>query len=169
VFNRIRHAARRALFEVLNRVEASVVQRRAKRIGPRVSARDHRHRPLEEELRIAAYWIERPGEVGPAVSVFWRDQEVMRLDLFDEGAHIHYGLAQALVRPGAGSARIYLPPISIEERAERARFELRHNLEWCLRTHPSLPARRVDLDRLDLDGAADWLRAQVLDLDTQNR
>jgi hypothetical protein len=121
---------------------------------------DERRVPIGEALLATAYWIDRP-EVGRGrgVSVFWRDQELMRIDLFDVGPHVHYGLAQMRALDAAGSS-VRLSSAD----ADRAVFELEHNLRYAIGTHPSRRVRNIEIEPNVLALAAEQLREELLDL-----
>ncbi len=124
-------------------------------------------RPIElgDELLATAYWVDRP-QVGrgPGASVVWRDQELMRIDLFPGGPHIHYGLAQQRAIDASGARVCLLPDECGAAGADRAAFELEHNLPYCIATHPSRRVRRVHVDEPTLARAAAQLREEIIDL-----
>lgn len=149
-------------------MESAAISRLAARARPRVGQSDIRSFPLGPAVSLTAYRIDRPGFVGPAASVYWRDQELLRLDLQHVTPHVHYAFAQSKLW-GGGGTRIYLLPMTIEEQADFGAFQIEHNLSWCFANHPD---RRVNhsLPRPDgLRGAAQWLREQILDLHRANR
>ena len=124
-------------------------------------------RPIDigDELVATAYWIDR-SEVGrgPAASVAWRDQELMRIDLFPTGPHIHYGLAQQRAVDASGARVCLLPDEHGAAGADRAAFELEHNLTYCIATHPSRRIRKLHVDNETLARAAAQLREEIIDL-----
>jgi hypothetical protein len=168
MWRRVRRLPRRSMVALLNRIDARFADRLGRGVPPRVATRDDRRRALGA-LAVRVYWIERPGEVGPATSVYWGHQELLRIDLFDEQAHLHYGFAPQLRRPGGGGARIFVDVDTDDDRAARAAWEVRHNLAWCIATHPSKRVRSLHLDPTELDEVADWVRDQVLDVARSNR
>jgi hypothetical protein len=155
---------RRLFVETARVVEAGSASVAASQAAAR-EVEDSRPIDVGRDLVATVYWIDRP-EVGrgPGASVFWHDQELMRIDLFAERPHIHYGLSQNRGL-GASSARISLPP---EESgiggADRAAFELEHNLPYCIAIHPSRRVRRVQLDKQTLAHAAVQLREEIIDV-----
>jgi hypothetical protein len=155
---------RRLFVEIARVVEAGSTSVAASQAAAREIV-DPRPIDIGEDLVATVYWINRPkvGR-GPGASVFWHDQELMRIDLFEDRPHIHYGLAQNRGL-GASSACISLLPDEFGiGGADRAAFELEHNLPYCLAIHPSRRVRRVQLDQQTLARAASQLREEIIDV-----
>ena len=170
-----RRFGRRIALRLVRYCNAIVAERLALPPGRRVNLSDNRTFPIGTSLTAHVYWIDRPEgdprrrdtpEVGPAASVFWRKHELLRIDLFDEEPHIHFGLAQMRLY---GNPRVYLCEGSVDDRIERAVLELRPNLPWWIRTHPSRKLLRVHLDDAELERAAERLRRELTDLDGRHR
>lgn len=129
----------------------------------RVSGSDLRRRAIGQALEIRVMWIDRPGEVGPTYSVFAGRQELVRVDLFDEGAHQHPVFA-LLFSSGASGGRQLIHAPTLQERMEFGADELSRNLAFNVGSHPSATVRRITWSEGDLHAAADWLTAQLRDL-----
>jgi hypothetical protein len=155
---------RRLFVETARVVEAGSTSVAASQAAAREIV-DPRSIDIGRELVATVYWIDRLDiGRGPGASVFWHDQELMRIDLFEDRPHIHYGLAQNR-GIGASAARVsLLPDESGIGGADRAAFELEHNLPYCLAIHPSRRVRRVQLDQQMLARAASQLREEIIDV-----
>ncbi|UHD14922.1 hypothetical protein [Thiocapsa bogorovii] len=124
--------------------------------------------PMGPRVELTVYWLDRPGVLGPSASVYWKNQELLRLDLHEASPHVHYGMAQSRLWH-AGGERIYLPETPIETRAGFAAYQINRNLAWCFANHPD-PQVSVDLpDHAVLQEAAAWLNECILELDRSNR
>ncbi len=97
---------------------------------PRAHTEDVRVVAVPRPFRLEAYWLHVGGQQGPAYSLFYEDDEILRVDCLPEGGHIHYGLAEARHRNPA-QARVFLPPGPLADQVERATFELATNVPYC--------------------------------------
>lgn len=155
---------RRLLVESARVVEAGSASVAASQVAAREVV-DARPIELGDELSGRVYWVDRPkfGR-GPAVSIAWRDQELLRIDLFEERPHIHYGLAQQRAIDASGAQVHLLPDEHGAGGADRAAFEVERNLAYCIATHPSRRIRRIRIDESTLKRAAAQVREEIIDL-----
>ena len=131
---------------------------------PRACTEDVREFEVPAPFRLEAYWLRVHGDEGPAYSLFYEGDEILRVDCLGEAGHIHYGLAEARHRNPA-EARVYLPPGSPADQVERATFELARNVAYCTGLHRRRAVRATPVDDEAFARAAaavgDHLRALV--------
>ncbi len=113
---------------------------------------DRRSWTLDHRLRTEAYWLRFDNTSGPALSVFCDDEEFLRIDCLAGSPHLHYCVAQSLLRPGQD--RIDLIETTDHDLVDRACFELEHNLGFSLHLHRRRSVQQHQLDRTRLDTVA---------------
>ena len=121
---------------------------------PRADTEDVRSVAVPDPFRLEAYWLRVHGAEGPALSLFLRDDEILRVDCLPENPHVHYGLAEARHRrPMEG--RVYAAPAGYDELIDRAVFELAHNVAYCTGLHRDRAVRTAPVDEAAFRVAAD--------------
>jgi hypothetical protein len=160
-----RKAVCKAALRVASALDLWVLTRSSRQRTARVNKSDVRCLSFLGEFEAEVYWIDRPEqrEVGPAISVFLRDQEMLRVDLFAERQHVHYGHDLNRLRPSP-TARVHLPE-QVESRAARGSHEVRCNLEYSVRQHPHRAVRRREFPADQMVTVADWVQAQIRNLE----
>jgi hypothetical protein len=165
---RIHRLVKRIVMRTVRPLNAGVTRLLAFGDGARENLSDVRTVPVGRDVEARVGWIDREHDHGPTCSIFGGGQELLRLDLFDEHPHIHYGLAQQRLH-GSASARVLIPESSTAEHIDRAAYEIQHNLRWCLHTHPSRRVRAIRLSDAELEAAADRVRSELCELDRRHR
>lgn len=165
---RITEKTKRRIRAILRRIDSAIVEGLASEAPERVAVTDLRAFPMGTDVELTVYWLDRPGVLGPSASLYWKGQELLRMDLHEANPHVHYGLAQARLWR-AGGERIYLPETSIEARAVFAAYQINHNLAWCFANHPDHRAKQGLPDRAVLQEASSWLHERILELHRSKR
>lgn len=118
---------------------------------------------VDDEIVVSAYWLRVNDEQGPAISVHFRAEEILRIDCLDRRPHLHYCQVESRARRGQG--RIWLDERTADHLIERAEYELTHNLDFSLHLvrRRSVQRHQLPRDRLTEVGAAaaSHLRALV--------
>lgn len=118
---------------------------------------------LDENITADAYVLTtQDGNTGPAVSVFFGETELLRIDGLRQAPHLHYSVYAS--RATAGSDRVALPPASPPALIDRIHFELANNLGFALHMDPRRPVRRYRLDDARVLRTADAVREHLLSL-----
>jgi hypothetical protein len=117
----------------------------ARRGYERTDTADRAEWVVDDAIVVSAYWLRFCDEHGPAISVHFRDEELMRIDCLNRNPHVHYGHAESLHRHGHG--RVWLPERTAETLIERAEYELTNNLAFSLHLHRSRRAQQHPIDR----------------------
>ena len=115
-----------------------------------------------------AYWVDRTGvdgrrETGPSVFLVAHGSEVLKFDCFGSNGHYHvatpypYGIRKGL------QGRIWFKEASAQEQVERVIFELSHNLDYYLQTHPRRKIRNTRIDPQRLATVCAEMKAKMLD------
>jgi hypothetical protein len=155
---------RRVPTRLLRRLPARVaVPVLSTRAWPRAHTEDVRVVAVPAPYRLEAYWLRIGEDEGPALSLFFAADEVLRVDCLGERGHIHYGLAESRHR-GAAESRVYLPPSSVSEQIDRATFELARNVAYCTGLHRLRSVRATTVDAEAFAQAADEVGAHLHDL-----
>ena len=108
---------------------------------PRGHTEDVRVVTVPRPFRLEAYWLHVGGQQGPAYSLFYEDDEILRVDCLPEGGHIHYGLAEARHRNPA-QARVFLPPGPLVRPGRAGHLRAGHQRPVLHRPRPS-PVRAL--------------------------
>ncbi len=129
----------------------------------RQDAADRMSWTIDGRLRVDAYWLRFNETSGPALSVFCDEEEMLRIDCLAGSPHLHYCVAQSLVRHGQD--RIDLSETDDHDLIARACFELEHNLSFSLHLHRRRSVQRHHVDQARLSAVAseveDHLRSLV--------
>ncbi|SDW78274.1 hypothetical protein [Thiocapsa roseopersicina] len=160
---RLTDKTKRKVRAILRRMDSAVIEGLASAAPERVAVTELRAFPMGPDVELTVYWLDRPSVLGPSASLYWKGQELLRMDLHDANPHVHYGFAQSKLWRSGGE-RIYLPETPIETRAEFAAYQIKHNLAWCFANHPDPRAKRSLPDQAVLQEAASWLHKRILDL-----
>ncbi|WCO68666.1 hypothetical protein PO878_07980 [Iamia majanohamensis] len=128
---------------------------------PLVAARRHERANVEDVvllegpgvLTTSAYWLTTRGDEGPAASVFYGCEEILRVDVLATAPHVHYGFNRHRGSDG-GEGRVYLPPVVGGDAAARVHHELAHNLPVCLGSHPRRAVRQMRIDQSEAEAVA---------------
>jgi hypothetical protein len=116
----------------------------ARRNPDREDATQRAEWALDSALLVSAYWLRFGGQQGPAMSVHFRGEEILRIDCLNRSPHVHYCHAESLPRHGDG--RVWLPEQPPEALIDRAQFELTRNLQFSLHLHRSRRVQRHPID-----------------------
>ena len=133
----------------------------------------HRSRLVEFEIQegcfLEAYWVDRVStqgtrDLGPAVFLVVHGSEILKFDCYGPPVgHYHvatpypHGIRTGLV------GRIWLPEESVEAQIDRSIFELCHNANYYLSTHPRRRVRQTVLREDRLAEVCVGLRSKMLD------
>ena len=144
---------------------ASSVRARSgyKRVEPRQDTSAEATFRVDRELHVCAYWLRLEGDEGPAASVFWRDTEIMRIDMLQANPHLHYRFYGSRGHVGASRAQVQPAPAAVL--VDRLEHELAANMAFALHIDPRPAVNRHQLEsetvgRVAAD-ASRHLRAQV--------
>ena len=120
--------------------------------------------PLQEGVRVEAYWRDDEAGVGPAASVYVDDEEILRLDCFGGSlGHCHVNLLQAMDRYACQHVWFY-PPATARQHVEWAMHDLVVNLPMCLRHNDDSAIRETSLDEAAIREIEPRVRAYLLEL-----
>ena len=168
ISTRLSEKTRYQVREILRRLGSAVIEGLSSAAPHRVAVAELRSFVMGPDVELTVYWLDRPDALGPSASLYWKRQELLRMDLHETNPHVHYGLAQSRLWR-AGGERIYIPEASIEARADFAAYQINRNLAWCFANHPD-PIAKLNLpDQAVLQEAASWLRKHILDLHRSKR
>lgn len=113
-------------------------------------------------VRILAYWsdVPRVGK-GPSASVYVREEEVFRVDVFgnDQG-HMHVNPDQIALQ--AGTTRFFFPAADLDDQIDRGLFEIARNTPAAAAHNMLRRVRRCPIDPTALARAAEEVRAHWL-------
>jgi hypothetical protein len=112
---------------------------------PRGHTEDVLRVDVPEPFRLEAYWLHVGDDQGPAYSLFFEADEILRVDCIGAKGHIHYGLAESRHRSPA-EPRVYLPPSDVDQQVDRAAFELARNVGYCTGLHRRRSVRTMPVD-----------------------
>jgi hypothetical protein len=135
---------------------------------PRADTCDEREIEVPDPFRLEAYWLRVGDDEGPAASLFYGVDEILRIDCLRANPHLHYGLAESRHRAPA-EARTYFPPASMEEQIDRAVFELGRNVAYCTGLHRSWRVRTAPVDEVAFQQAAEVVGEHLRDLVATHR
>jgi hypothetical protein len=121
---------------------------------PRGHTEDVLRVDVPEPFRLEAYWLHVGDDQGPAYSLFFEADEILRVDCIGAKGHIHYGLAESRHRAPA-EPRVYLPASTAADQVDRAAFELARNVGYCTGLHRRRAVRRAPVDSAAFAAAAD--------------
>ena len=113
--------------------------------------------PIQDNVRLESYWRDDAGGRGPAASLYVYDDEIMRFDCFGgDNGHCHFNLRQTRGR------RWMYPEGSFQDHIQQSLFDLRTNLNFCLRTHQDERVQEVKIERENLEQAAQQMESHLL-------
>src|SRR5437867_2219692 len=109
--------------------------------------------PIQEGVRLEAYWRDDRAGRGPCASLYVRDVEVLRFDCFggDQG-HCHVNIEQNR------GMRWYYPPGTVRQHIEQSAFDLRKNVPFGLRSSQDAAVQETRIDPAKLQEAAGKMR-----------
>ena len=122
---------------------------------------------LQDGCFTETYSIDRIGpdgelERGVCMVLVVHGSEMMKFDCLGSNGHYHiatpypYGIGKAL------QGRIWLTEKAREAQIDRAMFELQHNSDYYLQTHPRRKVRKTKLDEQRLAAACAEMRRKML-------
>ena len=115
---------------------------------------------VDERVSIDTYWLTSPtGQEGPAASVFWGDDEIMRIDILERRPHVHYRLYESLGVPGRQS--VELQPVSAGDPLAQLRWQLSRNIPYALHLDRRRAVQRHVLSQPAVDAAVDTAVAHL--------
>ncbi len=83
--------------------------------------------PISLQAYLEVFWKDLPHGTGPAVSLFIKNEEILRIDCFGpEVGHLHTGFFM----PSSGECRLRLPEKDRAAQINRAVFEICHNWHY---------------------------------------
>ena len=118
--------------------------------------------PVQDDVRLEVYWRSDRGGHGPAASLYFYDDEVLRFDCFggDEG-HCHMNLSQTR------GQRWYYPEGPVKENIKQAGFDIRKNYQFCILSHQDDRIRRLKIDQEKLEVAASQMESRLTEIAAQ--
>lgn len=160
--------AARLPYRVLTRLPRSIaVPALSHRTPSRSDVVDRLTVAVDEHIQLEAYWLRFGGSSGPAVSVSFDDEELLRIDGLVGSPHMHY--CQSESRARLGQRRVLLPESSDHDLIERTCFEVQHNLGFALHLHRRRSVQRHQVDPIRLASVIDDAHRHLLDCVRLNR
>ena len=118
--------------------------------------------PVQDDVRLEVYWRSDRGGHGPAASLYFYDDEVLRFDCFGgEEGHCHVNLKQTR------GQRWYYPEGAVKENIKQAGFDIRKNYQFCILSHQDDRIRRLKIDQEKLEVAASQMENRLTELTAQ--
>ena len=118
--------------------------------------------PVQDNVRLEVYWRSDRGGHGPAASLYFYDDEVLRFDCFGgEEGHCHMNLSQTR------GQRWYYPEAPVKENIKQAGFDLRKNSLFCILSHQDDRIRRLKIDQEKLEVAANQMESRLTEIAVQ--
>lgn len=115
--------------------------------------------PVQDRVELSVYWKDVAAGKGAAIALYALGCEIIRFDCFGSpGGHFHVYRGDFRDKTGP---RFLFPEQSVDEQFQRAEFELRHNSQTYLDTHPARNIRGIRLDPEKLNGAVDEAVAKL--------
>ena len=120
---------------------------------------------VQDNIDCLVYWWDMPEGGFPGLSVYAYDQEILRMDCFGEGhsrfesGHCHINLR---LTPQPGGIVWAYRPGTVRDNIEQAVYDLRHNLNPCLKTNTDERVRETHIDPEKLEPIARQVKAKLL-------